>query len=488
MTAADLLALMPLVILAGGAILVLLVVAFARRKHGRAFAASIVVLAAALASIALAGREAPHSVALLLSVDGFTLFAQALILAATLVVALISYAYLKDRPDESGEYYFLLILAALGACILASSTSFVTLFLGLELLSTALFTLIAYRRENPSGAQASFMYLILAGVSSAFLLFGMALAYMDTGSLQVSVMASALTSGPLDILSLAGLAFMTVGIGFKLALAPFHFWTPDIYDAAPAPVTAFVATVSKGAMAVFLVRFFAPAGIASVGAYPWVFAAISGLSMFVGNLLALREGKIKRVLAYSSIAHIGYILIAFVAGGTQAASTVGFYLVAYFASTLGAFTAITALSGGKRDLDEIEDYRSLASRRPGIAAGLAVSLLSLAGLPLTAGFMGKFLIFAAGEGAFLWVLAALLAVNSTISIYYYLRIVSVMYRPEGEDGIVALSSASRPEAAISKRALTLAGAVFLVTVFVVIALGIFPGPLIDLIRSLAAGY
>ncbi|HTX71947.1 MAG TPA: NADH-quinone oxidoreductase subunit N, partial [Rectinemataceae bacterium] len=470
--------------------------AFGRRGHAAAFGLSLVVMIAALGAIAVAWQASPHAVGGLLAVDGFTLFAQALIIASSLVVVLISFGYLQKRPGEGGEYYFLLVLATLGACILASSSSFVSLFLGLELLSTALFTLIAYRKERASGAQAGFMYLILAGVSSAFLLFGMALAYLDTGSLEVARMTQALATGPLGLLSLAGLGFMAVGIGFKLALVPFHFWTPDIYDAAPAPVTGFIASVSKGAMAVFLVRFFGPAGVAAAGSYALVFAIISGLSMFVGNLLALRESRIKRVLAYSSIAQLGYILIAFVAGGSQAAVTVSFYLVAYFASTLGAFSAITALSGSEGDLDELEQYRSLASRHPGMAAGLTVALFSLAGLPLTAGFMGKFMIFNAGEGAFLWVLAVLLAVNSTISIFYYLRIVSLMYRPREEarhaapvpgseaapDAVSSAASAGGSPGNFSLAALALG-----ITVVVTVLLGILPQPLVSLIRTLVTG-
>ena len=499
MSSADFLALSPLVLAAGGSIIVLLVSAFAGKRPAPSFAAALVVLALALAAIGLAWSEAPRAVGSLVKIDGFTLFAQALIFATAFLVALASYRYMAPRSgeesggDSGGEYYFLLLLASLGASILAAATSFVTLFLGLELLSVSLFSLIAFRREKTIGAQAGFMYLILAGASSAFLLFGMALAFMATGSLKTADLAAALVSGTPDILVLASLGLMTVGIGFKLAAVPFHLWTPEVYDAAPTPVTAFIATVSKGAMAVFLVRFFAPSGLASAGAYPWIFAAVAALSMFAGNLLALRERRIKRILAYSSIAHIGYILIAIIAGPGRAAPTVAFYLVAYFAASLGAFAAISALSQGDAEHDGLDSYRGLASRRPGLAAGLALAMLSLAGLPLTAGFMGKFLIFAAGEGAFLWVLAVLLAVNSTISIYYYLRVVSIMYSPEAEtaageafgEAAGATSGTPRPRSA---RAFGPAAAVVIVAAVVVIALGIFPGPLIDLIRSLTSGY
>jgi NADH-quinone oxidoreductase subunit N len=399
----------------------------------------------------------------------------------------MSEAYMKGRVDERGEYYFLLMLAALGACILASSASFASLFLGLELMSMPLFSLIAYKREEIKGARSAFMYLILAGLSSAFLLFGMALVYFEVGSLQIAKVAGAAGG----LLVRTGLGFMAVGIGFKLAVVPFHLWTPDIYDGAPAPVSGFIATVSKGAMAVLLVRFFAPTGIAAIGAFAWIFAVISALSMFVGNLLALRENNIKRMLAYSSIAHLGYLLVAFVASGPKAAATLAFYLVAYFVSTLGAFAAVTALSTGGKEADRIDAYCGLSGRRPFLTAGLTAALLSLAGLPLTAGFMGKFVLFAAGEGALLWVLVVILAINSTISLFYYLRVVSLMYRPEAEPrgahaaspgpGMVFFAAGT----SVGERAVPLlAGITLALMVLAILALGLYPGPAMNFIQSL----
>ncbi len=265
-------------------------------------------------------------------------------------------------------------------------------------MSVSLYALIGWRRESGIGTEAAIKYLVIAGASSAFLLFGMALFYADTGTMDL---ARLVEGGPgQSLLAPVGLGMMLVGIGFKLAVVPFHLWTPDVYDGAPAPVTGFIATVSKGAMVVVLARAFAPALVGTGGvnglvresagavsaAFPWVFAVIAGLSMFVGNILALRESNVKRILAYSSIAHLGYILVAFLAGGAEALRAIAFYLVAYFATTLGAFAAITELSGPDRDADSIEEYRGLAARRPWLAAALTAMLLSLAGLPLTAGF------------------------------------------------------------------------------------------------------
>ncbi len=299
-----------------------------------------------------------------------------------------------------------------------------------------------------------------------------------------------------------------VGIGFKLAVVPFHLWTPDIYDGAPAPVTGFIATVSKGAMVVVLARAFAPALVGTGGvngllresagavsaAFPWVFAMIAGLSMFAGNILALRESNVKRVLAYSSIAHLGYILVAFLAGGTEALRAIAFYLVAYFATTLGAFAAIAELSTPEADAGSMEEYRGLAARRPWLAAALTAMLLSLAGLPLTAGFVGKFLILRAGAGAELWILAVILAVNGTISIFYYLKIVSAMFRgfadhgsPAAGEGLPAgpsSPSGGRPPGVAARRAPFLAAAALAALTLAVVALGVFPSPLLSFIGSL----
>ncbi|HET7839296.1 MAG TPA: NADH-quinone oxidoreductase subunit N [Rectinemataceae bacterium] len=471
----DLFSLLPLLVLAGSAVLVLFGLAFSKRRYETAFALSMAGLIAAALSLGLAWPLAPRRFTALLVLDRFAYLSMALTIAATIVVALMSFAYFRGRREESGEFYFLLQLACLGCAILGSSSSFASFFLGLELLSTPLFTLIGYRRDREAGVRSAFMYLILAGVSSAFLLFGMALVYLETGSLDISAAARAASAGQ-GFAVLAGLALMTVGIGFKLAVAPFHVWTPDIYDGAPAPATAFIATASKGAMAVLLVRFFAPAGIASVGPFAWIFALIAAVSMFTGNILALREGNLKRLLAYSSIAHLGYILVAFVASGSAAGAAVSFYLVAYFVSNLGAFAAVSGLSTDASEADSIESYRGLAARHPWTAAALTASLLSLAGLPLTAGFMGKFVIFAAGAGALLWVLIVILAVNSTISIFYYLRVVSALYRPAPEAGPGSARPGLPALAALALGAMAVA----------IIVIGVLPDSLIAFVREVAA--
>ena len=491
MNAADLYGILPLAILAGSSLVVLFAAAFTRRLVV-SFVISLAGLAAAMACAGIAATRVPFAVARLLSFDRFVLFGFVLILGGTFFAAISSWAALRGRIEEGGDFFFLLLLSSLGACILAASSAFASFFLGLELMSVSLYALIGWRRESGIGTEAAIKYLVVAGASSAFLLFGMAMFYADTGTMDLARLAE---GGPgQSLLAPVGLGMMLVGIGFKLAVVPFHMWTPDVYDGAPAPVTGFIATVSKGAMVVILARAFAPALVGTGGvngmvregagalsaAFPWVFAGIAGLSMFAGNILALRESNVKRVLAYSSIAHLGYILVAFLAGGAEALRAIAFYLVAYFATTLGAFAAIAELSGPDRDAVSLEEYRGLAARRPWLAAALTVMLLSLAGLPLTAGFVGKFIILRAGAGAELWILAVILAVNGTISIFYYLKIVSTMFRGFAEH---AVGPAPVPQTTVARGPLLAAAALAALTL-IVVALGVFPSPLLAFIGTL----
>jgi len=495
MSATTVIGILPLAVLAAASIVVLLLAAFSRRALP-AFVATLAGLAASLACTGVAWTRVPLAAGTLLSFDGFVLFGFVLILGAAVFVAISSWAYLAGGKDIGGEYYFLLLVATLGGCVLAASSAFASFFLGLEMLSVSLYALIGWRRDRGIGTEAAIKYLILAGASSAFLLFGMALVYAAIGTMDLFRLAAAATGQ--GVLAPVGLGMMLVGIGFKLAVVPFHLWTPDIYDGAPAPVTGYIATVSKGAMVVVLARALGPAFVGTGGVshvstaapplvaagFPWVFALIAGLSMFAGNLLALRENNVKRILAYSSIAHLGYILVAFLAGGPQALRAIAFYLVAYFAMTLGAFAVISALSSPDKDADDIEDYRGLAGRRPWTAAMLTTMLLSLAGLPLTAGFVGKFLILSAGAGAELWTLAVILAVNGTISIFYYLKIVSVMFRAGPAGGPLPAQPApmARPVTGAVSAPLVAAIAIA-VLALAVVALGVYPAPFLSIIGS-----
>jgi NADH-quinone oxidoreductase subunit N len=436
LTPYDLIALLPLLVLTAAATALMVSIAFVRR-HGAVLAMALVGLAATLASLPIAAISDEPQVTALLRVDEYALFFIGLLTVATGAVALLAYEYMEGREKEPPEFYLLLLIALLGAATMTAATHFATFFLGLEILSVSLYTLIAYPRLRLGYIEASVKYLILAGTTSAFLLFGMALVYVESGVLTVSGLATVLNEGAVEVsqqlvnpnmlVVVGGLALMLVSIGFKLAVVPFHMWTPDIYQGAPAPVTAFIATVSKGATVALLLRFFSGVDMSVVPALFWMFALIAGASMVVGNLLALLQNNIKRLLAYSSIAHLGYMLVAFLAAGELAVIAVSFYVVVYFITNLIAFGVVSVLTGEDREAEDIADYRGLAARRPWLAGALAAALFSLAGLPLTAGFIGKFYLVRAGAGEALWALIIILVLTSALSLYYYARVIVAMY-------------------------------------------------------------
>jgi NADH-quinone oxidoreductase subunit N len=472
MTAVELLALLPLLLVAVTSVVMLGAVAVGR-NHEVAFGLTLAGLAAGFGSIFFVPMR---QVTALLVIDRYALFFFGLILAASFAVTLLAYGYLEKREGNKEEFYILLLVATLGAMVLAASSHFASLFLGLEVLSVALYALIAYFGDRPLPLEAGVKYLVLAASSSAFLAFGIALVYAELGTMDFREMARLLAiRADLNLgLLLPGTAMIVTGIGFKLALVPFHMWTPDIYQGAPAPVTAFVATVSKGGMFALLLRYFTQSGMGQFAPLLLVFSIIAIASMFTGNLLALFENNVKRILAYSSIAHMGYLLVALEVGGPLGANAVVFYLMAYFVMTLGAFAVVTLLSGQERDADQLEDYRGLFWRRPGIALAFTAMLLSLAGIPLTAGFLGKFYIVAAGAAEGAWALILILVITSTIGLFYYLRIVAAMYQHPTEGALALQPLPRRAPAAI------LVLAVFLVAL---VWLGVYPTAVINVIQS-----
>jgi NADH-quinone oxidoreductase subunit N len=434
MSKTDFLSIVPLFILTSSAILIMFSISV-KRNHKLIYVITAVSLIADFIYLVQYNANVKWVIEPLFVFDGFAVFNMGLILLTSLAVTMISFAYFEQREERKEEYYILLILATLGACVLVISKHFVSLFLGLEILSVSLYSMIAYLRRREKSDEAGLKYLIMAAFSSAFILFGMALIYAQCGSLEFNGIAKYLSGyTQMPILLLTGFGLMVVGVGFKLSLVPFHMWAADVYEGAPAPVTAFIATVSKGGMIVLLVRFFNLINGYQYESLVLIFTAIAIASMFIGNLLALKQRNIKRVLAYSSIAHIGYILVAFLAGGQMGIEAVSFYLVAYFITTVGAFGILSTLSDRDRDADHMEDYQGLLWRRPWTAAILSAMLLSLAGIPLTAGFIGKFYLIAAGVNTQRWLLVSMLALNSAIGLYYYIRIIAVMFeRHEGEE-------------------------------------------------------
>lgn len=472
MNIGDLTALSPFIMLSITAIVVMLAIAL-RRSHVLTVVLTLSGLALTLASISGAVCTAPREITSLIKIDHYALFFLGLIGIGTFAVAALSYSYFEDRTGEREEFYLLLLLATLGAMILTAATHFASLFLGIELLSVSLYSLIAYHRHNLRSTEAGVKYLILAAASSAVLLFGMALVYAETGSMIFTQIASRIdTSGSYGLPLTAGLAMILAGLGFKLAVVPFHLWTPDVYEGAPAPVTAFVATVSKGAVFAVLLRIFTSINIHERPALLLIMSAVAMASMFVGNLLALKQNNVKRILAYSSISHLGYLLVTLLASGPMAIAATAFYLVAYFITTIGAFGVVSLVSGKDRDADLMEDYQGLAWRRPWPAAVFSAMLFSLAGIPLTAGFVGKFYVVGAGAESSLWALVVVLVINSAIGLFYYLRIIAALF--ERKDEQAAQQSVPAPG---------LGSAVLACLMALLILLGVYPGPMIEIIRK-----
>lgn len=440
--------------------------------------ATITVVGLNLALLSLLGvlTVTPIQVTPLLSIDNYTVLYSALILVASLASSTLAHAYLETLPDRRDEFYMLLLCAAGGAMALVASRHMASLFIGLELLSVPIFGMAAYTYRDRISLEAGIKYMVLSAAASTFLLFGMALIYAVSGSLAFDQLVATLAGGGHESWLLAGMGMMVVALGFKLSLVPFHLWTPDVYEGSPAPVATFLATVSKVAVFAMLVRFFQLAPGAESSQIRFLVGAIALASMLAGNLLALRQNNIKRLLGYSSIAHLGYALTTVVASEGIAVEAAGMYLTTYVLTTLGAFGVVTLVSSpyDGPDAGALHYYRGLFWRHPYLAAVLTVMMLSLAGIPLTAGFIGKFYAIAVGVQSDLWWLVAGIVVGSGIGLYYYLRVMVIMYLHEpGQSRRDATSDWGERSG----------GVMVLLVALAVLALGIYPQPLISLVHA-----
>lgn len=432
-TPSQLLALLPLLTVSATAIVVMMSIAI-KRNHWWNATLTVVGLNLALAATAYVAAYVPdQAVTPLLVVDGYACFYMAMIIGCTLACATLAHAYMEGFPGNREELYLLLVLACSGGIVLVCSRHLASLFIGLELLSVPVYGMVAYAFREQRSLESGIKYMVLSAAASAFLLFGMALLYAQAGTLSFDGLGAQLAGESLsNPFVLAGGALILAGLGFKLSVAPFHLWTPDVYEGAPAPVGAFLATASKIAVFGVLLRLLVTAPAAHHGVLFEVLAVIAFLSIVVGNLLALTQTNLKRLIGYSSIAHFGYILVAVVATSPLAVEAVGVYLLTYAVTTLGAFGVIALMSSPFKgpDADALYDYRGLFWRRPYLTAVLTVMMLSLAGIPLTAGFIGKFYVVAAGVGAQLWWLLGAVVVGSALGLYYYLRVMITMFLPK----------------------------------------------------------
>ena len=435
MSMIELQAILPIIVLTVVIVLLMLVIAF-RRAHGLTAGFTVAGLLCTLLSIPVAMAVGEQTMSLL-SVDRYGIFFTVLLLGVALASTLLSWEYLRHRSGRNEEFYLLLLLATLGALVLAFANHVVSLLLGMELLGVSLYAIISYPEKGKLPLEAAIKYLVLSGCASAVLLFGFALLYAALGSMSFVEMGERLSAAADNqVLILAGTALVLTGVGFKLSVVPFHMWTPDVYQGAPLPVAGFLATASKGAIFAVLLRFFMEAQLHQYNTLLVTLGILAVASMLVGNLLALQQQNIKRLLAYSSIAHFGYLLITLVAGGVLggrnfAVEAASYYVVAYVVTTLAAFAVLSVLSSdGEDEKQWVADLTGLFWRRPLLAGLMTLALLSLAGIPLTAGFIGKFYVFASGIEGALWILLGALVLGSAVGIYYYLRVIYVMTLPE----------------------------------------------------------
>lgn len=402
--------------------------------------------------------------------DALTLVLQSIALAATLLAVVLSGEYVQRTRLESGEYYALLLISALGAMLMAASGDLLMVFLGLETLSIPLYVLSAFARSDVRSQEAGMKYFLLGAFSTVFFLYGLALVYGAGGSTQLRALAAA-AAGP-SLLLAVGIGLLTIGLGFKAAVVPFHAWAPDVYEGAPMPVTAYMAVIAKVGAFAALLRIFTEALAAQPAPWSAVLAVICVATLVLANLAALRQTNLKRLLAYSSIAHAGFILIGVVAGTAVGATAVAFYLLAYAAMTLGAFGVALMLQRNGQEADEIADLAGLASRSPLLAAAMTLFMVSLAGLPLTAGFFAKLYVFTAAlEAGFVW-LVVIGVLASVVSAYYYFRVAYVMY-------------AAEPRADVHIAGGRWTGAALVVAAAGVLILGIVPAGFVTFVQQIA---
>jgi NADH-quinone oxidoreductase subunit N len=465
----------PALILAITGLVVLLAQAFtpkSRRSPSTTLSlAGIAVAFLYVRSLAIAGFESQMGGTLV--ADEFALFFQGVILAIAALAVVMSGSYLRENEMERGEYYTLILFSSVGMMGLVSAIDLISLFVALEIMSVALYALAGMRRGDDQSQEAAIKYYITGAFASAFFLFGVALLYGLSGSTRLSVIAATIagsSQGEVPVLAVLGMGLILVGLGFKVGAAPFHMWVPDVYEGSPTPVTGFMAAAVKAAAFGAFLRIFGTALPDLSFQWHSAVAILAILTMVIGNLGALTQKNVKRMLAYSSVAHAGYILVGLSASTQLAAGAVLFYIVAYAAANIGSFGALAGLAKNGREPLTLSDIAGLGRRRPFVAACLTVFMVSLTGVPVSAGFVGKFQLFRAAVYADQTRLAIIAVILSVVSAYYYLHVVVAMYmrEPDGPDELNRVTLGSKVVLAVAAVA--------------TLALGMFPGGLLDLAR------
>ncbi len=458
---------LPELVLTGGALLVLIADVLLPRGSKALAWVTLLAIGATIASLVPFGSthvEVAHG---LLAVDQFALFFKIVFLGAAALTVLMSVRYLEIEGASPGEYYFLILCATLGMMIMAGGIDLLTIFIGLETMAVSFYILAGFIKPNQRSNEAAVKYFLLGAFSLGILLYGMSIMYGLSGTTNLRTMATAFVGQERDPRLVLAVILVVAGLGFKIAAVPFHMWAPDVYEGAPTPVTAFLSVGSKAASFAMLLRIFLE-GLPSMSAdWRLMFEVLAIVTMTIGNLAALTQTNIKRMLAYSSIAHAGYILIGVVAGTPRGVAAMLIYLLIYAFMQLGAFTIIIIMRRQDVVGDELKDFSGLHIRHPFAAFAMLLFMLSLGGIPPTAGFMGKFWLFGAAIDAGYVRLAVIGVLNSAISLYYYIRLVVFMYlKPQGAGSPVTTSPSL--------------GIALAVAVIGTIFLGVYPRLLFDL--------
>jgi len=437
-TSADILRFLPEILLTIAGTLLMVLDPVVRRKSSNIFGhLSLLALIAAIAGAVAAYSQPGPAFGGMLIVDGFATFFRILSIGVGILTILPSYRFLQRQGAETGEYHALLLFSIAGQCIMAAANDLIIVFIGLEISSISSYVLAGYFRDDKRANESAIKYFLLGSFATAFFLYGVALTYGATGSVNLSAIRDKISgaTAPDPIIIAVAAALMFVGLGFKVSAAPFQLWAPDVYQGAPTPVTAFMSAGPKAAAFAVFLRIFGSAFVTVDGDW-WPLIWVSALlSMTIGNFAALLQSNVKRLLAYSSIAHAGYVLVALTAHSDTGTAAAMFYLAAYALMNIGAFAVVGHLSGKGEQYQTVDDFAGLAQKQPLTAAMLSIFLLSMIGVPLTGGFFGKFYIFkAALESHMVW-LAVLGLLNSAVAAYYYLRILVMMYMHEPSDAV-----------------------------------------------------
>ncbi|WP_297425935.1 NADH-quinone oxidoreductase subunit NuoN [uncultured Acinetobacter sp.] len=476
MSFSELMPLAPVMIVGLTAIVAMLLTAI-KRNHNLVATAAVMGLnlSAIYLLVMLFGSSfAPSNVMGMFMVDQFTVLYQLIAVVAALACCTLSHAYIEGYKDHREELYLLMLFSVAGAMLMVASSHYASFFISLELMSIPVYGMLAYTHQRTKSLEAGVKYLVLSATASAMLLMGMAYIYAYTGSLSFYDSVQALIENISQPMVILGLGLIIFAVAFKLSLAPFHKWTPDVYAGAPAPMATFLATAAKVATIGLFVRYLLTSGAILIDSIVTILTILAVLSIVVGNLLAVKQVNLKRILAYSSIAHFGYLLIGLISMTYASLGNVSVYVITYVLTTIGAFGAIALMSSPYNNLDEAEslaDYRGLFWRRPVLTAVLTVMMLSLAGIPLTAGFIGKFLVIMAAVTTQHWFLAAMIIVGSGIGLYYYLRVMVVMYMTPPETPRID---------AEKEWGQKVGGIMVLIVTAAVLLIGVYPDPIIQL--------